>query len=357
MSTALCLAVREPCESITMPYSSDSTGRSGTPGSVDVNEIQPRVRGDSTDGFEAPDQIIDGLQQELASLRGELERSDRLATLGVYAASVAHELNNLLTPILSYAQLARREPDDEELARKAIERAEAGAARAAEIVQAVLGFTRGDEDRAERPSKRLSAAETGSSDASQVSPTASVHSCLDSALSCMARPPTKDGIKLERRIDSDAIAAIRPIALEQILMNTIANALDALRSRRGTISVVARCSTWNSIASSDQSPDTRSTCWVGDSIGLDSSRAKRTPSNMVVLEVIDNGPGIPSSLLARVFHPLVTGKRNMPNTDTGYGLGLTICRRAVHDAGGLIRLASQEGCGTTVQIILPHANG
>src|SRR5690606_38305671 len=75
------------------------------------------------------------------------EHEQQLATLGSLVASIAHEINNILTPIASSADLARMHPDDSELAAKALQRAAAGARQASEIATAILSLAtpeRGD---------------------------------------------------------------------------------------------------------------------------------------------------------------------------------------------------------------------
>ena len=88
-------------------------------------------------------------EEELAALRRELDHSHQLATLGTLTAGIAHEINNILTPVLAYAQLARSNPHDAGLRAKALDRAVAGVESASRITEAVLGFAR-TEDEAER---------------------------------------------------------------------------------------------------------------------------------------------------------------------------------------------------------------
>ena len=81
---------------------------------------------------------VDLLSARLADLQATLDHQERLATLGTIAGMIAHEFNNILTPVCSYAQMALDSPDDAALARKALERSLTGAERAAKIAGAIL---------------------------------------------------------------------------------------------------------------------------------------------------------------------------------------------------------------------------
>jgi signal transduction histidine kinase len=312
------------------------------------------------------------LRAELDAMRAELERTDRLATLGTNAAAVAHELNNLLTPILSYAQMARRCPDDAELVGKAILRAETGATRAAEIVSAILDVARGDQA-VDGPGGQIAGpAPTGTDrtsggPASESCPTsgaaADVSACLDAALACLARPPEKDGVRLDRSVPTGLAARIRPIALEQVLINTLMNAVDAMRPGPGTISVRGWCSTWNIeqgelTTARDAGTGSPTPSVAGDAIhhAHGASASADDGGGVVVIEIADDGPGVPTDILADVFRPMVT--RKQPGAERpGTGLGLAICQRAVREAGGAIWLHSSPTDGTRVRIVLEAASG
>jgi two-component system NtrC family sensor kinase len=235
------------------------------------------------------------LEGELGSLDRQLARTNRLASLGTITGIIAHELNNLLTPMISYAQLALKDPEDRELVHKALQRTLDGGERAAEIISSVLGFSRtangGDQ--------------------------ADVRAVVDEALRCLARDPKKDGFEFTVDIAAGCEASIAPVLLVQILMNLILNAYQAMTKGKGRITIKA----WTD----------------GDTY----------------IRVIDNGCGIEAELLPRIFDPFVT-YRNRPNaTDGGTGLGLTACKRLVEEVGGTISVESTVDEGTTFEIRLP----
>ncbi|CAE7640562.1 unnamed protein product [Symbiodinium necroappetens] len=235
------------------------------------------------------------------------DRTQRLTTLGVLAGSIAHEVNNLLTPVLSYAQLALQHPDDQELAEKALSKAVAGTEKVGHIMSSLLGFVRGEAEEREAP----------------------VEFCLREALNCMARSLDKDNIALDHEIEPELSARISPIALQQVLLNLILNARDAILPQRGSLAVHAKRSTWNT-------PDGR-------------------PKAAVVIEVRDSGCGMDETMLENAFLPFVSNRHNAAD-GVGTGLGLPICKQLVEEVGGRIVATSEPGEGTTFTITLEESH-
>ncbi|MHC4384802.1 MAG: sensor histidine kinase [Planctomycetota bacterium] len=188
-------------------------------------------------------------EADLESLRKELNHTHQLATLGTLTAGIAHEINNILTPILAYAQMAKSNPDDAELQAKARDRAIAGVESASRIIEAVLGFARTDE-------------ETGPANISTV---------IESSLACLGRAPERDGVALTVKADPDSQVRIQPLALQQVLLNLMLNALTALHGRRGELRI--------DVASRDD--------------------------GMTQIRVADDGPGIPQALAKTLFDQAV----------------------------------------------------
>lgn len=247
-------------------------------------------------------QALDAAQSAIDQLAVERDHAERLATLGLLAAGVAHEINNILTPVLAYAQMAAAKPDDAELQAKAIEKTVLGVETATRIASSILSFA-GDDDAAE-------------SDVSEV---------VQNALNCIAHDPNKDQIDLRVDVQRGLVVRMSPLHLQQVLMNLIINAQQAMREHgrpsRLTIAAITR---------------------ADGTIGI---------------RVADNGPGIPKEIAGRIFEPFVTGRRSNDKTTGerlgGSGLGLSICRRLVEKAGGTITASSTQGQGTTFLIVLP----
>ncbi len=238
------------------------------------------------------------LEAQFQRVREGLTHSHRLTTLGTIASIMAHEYNNILTPVISYAQLALADPDNHQLLLKAVKKGLEGAERAAAISSSLLGFARESDDE----------------------PCADLRSAIDETINCLARDPRKDGIDLTIEVPHVQVA-ICPLNLQQVLMNLLLNARQAMGPRGGRLRIKAR-----------------------------------TDGGLVQIDVSDSGPGIPPQIMDRLFEPFVT-RRDKPENDSesgrGTGLGLCICRDLVQHAGGTIEADSQPGRGATFHITLP----
>ena len=265
---------------------------------------------------------MDELERQLETMNSELASLHRLSVLGVLAAGIAHEINNLLTPVLSYAQLALARPDDESLRTKALERTSAGIESVSQIVHAILGMARGEDGQT----------------------TANVAAVLDESIRCLGRDPGKDNVHIHADIDAETWVAINPVVLQQVLLNLVLNALKALHGRRGTITI----------------------------------SAQETPTGKTTITVRDDGPGIPPDVLPTLFdspsdapgsrrkrtgnsaklsagNPSSGGNIDEPLPATGTGLGLSICRKLLASENGTITCSSSPNEGATFTIALPSA--
>lgn len=241
------------------------------------------------------------LEEQFQQVREGLTHSHRLATLGTIASVIAHEYNNILTPVISYAQLALAAPDDVAGMRKALEKAIAGAERAAKISSSLLGFAREADEQHAAP----------------------LRATIDDAVSCLGRPPEKDGIELTIDVP-DLLVAMSPLNLQQVILNLILNARKAMRRRGGLL----RISGW-------------------------------LEGSLVHIEVADTGPGIPPAVIDRLFEPFVTHQIDASEQFAerkGTGLGLCICRELIRNAGGTITVRSSPDQGATFHLTLPKTD-
>lgn len=230
-------------------------------------------------------------EADLDALRRELDHCQQLATLGTLTAGIAHEINNILTPVLAYAQLARSNPSDRSLRNKALERTIAGVQSASRITEAVLGFARAE-------------GEAGHAIVAEV---------IESSLACLSRDPARDGVKLVIDVEPDTAVVIAPLALQQVFLNLMLNTLAALAGKPGELHI---------------------------------SAAPRD-DGYTVIRVADTGPGVPPDMVQRIFEPFVSGYRRKPGEKKpkglgGSGLGLAVCRRLIEHVGGTIEVEPNQ---------------
>lgn len=259
----------------------------------------PSSNEDVSDGVNVAAMLehLEHVQQRLAAVEAALSHQHRLATLGTMTSVIAHEFNNILTPIVSYAQFALANPDDKDLVQKALQRTMDGSQRAATICASVLGFARDEVGEAE----------------------CDLIGTIDEAVACLVREPAKDGIDL--RIDVPSVrVAVSPVHLQQIIVNLAVNAIKAMRRKGGKLEIVGRT---------------------------------HAEDSQVVIDVRDTGPGIAEQRLANLFEPFVSHTDAQDGHEAGTGLGLSICRQLVEQAHGSISVASTVGQGTCFTIVLP----
>lgn len=244
------------------------------------------------------------MQRQLDFLRDQLTESQRLATIGTITAVIAHEFNNLLTPIVSYSQYAltsaESDKPDMDLIRKALSKSFQSADKAGKICSSMLGLARGESSFCDVGVQRL----------------------VDEVLLVMARDPQKDGLALRVQIAPDLMVHGDPVQLEQVLLNLLINARHAMvGSRNGSLTIKA--------ALVEGKPE-------------------------VKLQVIDTGPGIPEKLMAKIFQPFFTTKGTAKKGEAkGTGLGLAICKQIIEHHQGRIEVESNQGKGTTFSVYLP----
>jgi two-component system sensor kinase FixL len=229
----------------------------------------------------------------------ELAHISRLSVAGELAAALAHELNQPLLATMAFVRAAQRlieaDPDDQAKARGAMDRAVKEAQRAGDIIKSLRQFI--GQDRLTREA---------------VTPA----DLVADAVSLAVPEARRLGIPLIAMVDKGlAPLHVDRVQVQQVLVNLVRNALDALA--RTDIAAPAV------------------------------TIAAQTEGSDVVFEVADGGPGIADEVAERLFEPFNTSKA------TGMGLGLSICRTLVEAHGGRLWLKSTGTAGTIFRFSLP----
>ncbi len=240
------------------------------------------------------------------ALEHQLEQASKHESLGVMAAGIAHQFNNLLAAIKGNLELSRGQVNGE--VRELLAEADEAVRRAAVISGALLSYL-GQGARRREPRSVWG-------DVTDVLP------ALRSAL-----PP---GVRLEVDLAGDSPwCRVDRLGLRQVLLNLVTNAGEALQERGGQVRLTA------------------GRVEAGTFEGAETPRAS-DPGTWVCLEVRDDGPGMSAQALERAFDPFYSTRF------TGRGLGLSVAQGLVRAQGGIIRLESTPQ-GTRAKVYLPES--
>jgi PAS domain S-box-containing protein len=250
------------------------------------------------DGVEAGSVGIFTDLREKIKLEKQLLRSEKLSSLGKLSAGIAHEINQPLTGVLTFAHLLLKKFKDDEKTRKDLEIIVRETTRIRGIVQGILDFAR------EMPMQKKSRR---------------IEEVLEQTLEIIVHQQRFFGIKLVKDYSPDAPEVVVDSNLmEQVFMNIILNALDAMHGS-GTLTVRTR---------------------------LD--------NEWVEIDFEDTGSGMPEAILDKIFDPFFTTKDSTEGM--GMGLGLAVSYGIVKNHNGDILVASKEGVGTKFTIRLSSEN-
>ncbi len=240
------------------------------------------------------------------TLEQQVFHTQRMDSLGTLAGGIAHDLNNVLAPILLSVQSLLRKTEDP-TGRKLLTNVEQSAQRGKEIVKQVLNFARGG---------------TGEKTLLQLR-----HSLSD--LEHMVHETFPRSIQFKTDFPKDLWTVMAdPTQLHQIFMNLCVNARDAM-PQGGTLTLSAK----NFMV--DQS--------------FSQMQLGARPGPYVVVSVADTGTGIPRDRLSRIFDPFYTTKE----LGKGTGLGLSTVHTQVKNHGGFVRVESTPREGSTFSVFLP----
>ncbi len=303
------------------------------------NNLELLVK-ERTDELESSNEELEATNEELHTQKSKLEKtikelnktqakliqSEKMASLGVLVAGVAHEINNPVNFINSslaglksnleyllgfsdlYSQLKNNtketlekieEKEKEaslndvlEMFKRSVEIIEIGIERTTKIVKGLKAFARSDEKRLEKYN---------------------IHESIDNTLLILYNQ-FKDRVQIIKELDDLPEIECFPSQINQVVMNVLTNAIHAIEDK-GEIVV----------------------------------KTKKLTNNHISIEIKDNGKGIPKEQLKHIFDPFYTTKE----VGKGTGLGLSIAYGIINDHKGEINVESESGKGTTFKIILP----
>jgi signal transduction histidine kinase len=236
--------------------------------------------------------IIDNITDRIR-LEDQLIQNDKLTSIGLLAAGVAHEVNTPLAVISSYSQMLRKEMSPEDSRHKLLEKITTQTFRASEIVNSLLNFSR-----------------TNATEFAEVD----IHRVITETISLVDHQLKSGRIHLERELRADCPTTFGNAGrLQQVFLNLFVNARDAM-PEGGELRVVT-----------------------------DTVNAK------IEIIVQDTGTGISRENIKKIYDPFFTTKA----AGKGTGLGLSVSYGIVQEHGGNISVESQPGVGTSFRLELP----
>lgn len=233
----------------------------------------------------------------IVAARDHLRKTERLKAMGEMVSGLAHEINNPLTGVVGFANLLLEEGDSS-AHREELQIIHKNAQRCKDIIDNMLGFIR-----------------SGSPEAEQID----VNQLIENSIKLTRRELDIHSIQITRDLDPElpAVTANRT-QIEEVLINILTNAKDELKTIESDNRVI---------------------------------RVKTKPlgDSMILIQIDDNGPGIPEDKKETIFEPFFTTK----TSDSGTGLGLSISQGIVDELGGDIEIEDSEFGGASFRISLP----
>lgn len=245
---------------------------------------------------------ISEADREVDLMNRQMVETGKLAAIGELAAGIAHEINNPVAIMMEKAgwmQDLIEEEDSNALKNieefnLSLEEIRGQARRCKDITHKLLSFARKTESGAQ---------------------TVQMNSLLEDIVSFSCQRARYSGVVFQKSFQDDLPElVVSPAEMQQVFLNLINNAMDAMEKTGGGIDIVTTAD-----------------------------------NRHVTVEISDNGPGIPEPDLARIFEPFFTTKP----VGKGTGLGLSICHGIISKSGGQIEVESEVGHGTTFRVRIP----
>jgi signal transduction histidine kinase len=245
-------------------------------------------------------------EEKRLDLERRLLHRERIATIGTLAGGVAHEFNNIMTPILLYSQVALADTPADSAVAKDLTRIVVAAHRARSLVTRILTFSR---------------------EMDLPQPTVfSLRPTVEEAITLLrAIVPANIEIAFHPR-GEDLPVLGDPSLVHQVVINLCTNGYQAMRRSGGRLAV--------GLCAVENPPESQ----------ID-------PGRYTMLEISDTGHGVDPAVIARIFEPFFTTR----DVGDGTGLGLSVVHGIVTSMGGVITVESVVGRGTTFRVYLPAA--
>ncbi|MFO7871063.1 MAG: ATP-binding protein [Kiritimatiellia bacterium] len=250
-------------------------------------------------------------EAELSKRDGELRQAEKMEALGSMAGGVAHDFNNILTPIVGYARMIERSAAEEDPCGKYAGNISKAANRAKDLVGQILTFSR-KSDGDEQENRPI-----------HVIPIAKEVLKLQGSSA-----PENVGVRRTIKTENDVVKTT-PTKIHQVLMNLCTNAVHAMREDGGEMELIATDIT----------------------VGKRPRRRYQElpPGRYLQLSVRDTGAGMDKATAARIFEPFFTTKKS----GEGTGMGLSVVHGIVKGMGGAITVESEPGKGSVFNVVLP----
>jgi signal transduction histidine kinase len=244
--------------------------------------------------------LLEDRQEQNSALESQVSQLQALANIGTAACMIAHEVNNLLTPLANYAALALKHPEDKALAKKAFQKAVVNCERASKIMESMLAMANGE---------------------TQEKKVVQLRGLVEEIFNCLGRDFAKDKITVNIEVAEEVKVCAVPVQIQQVLMNLILNAREAMLPVGGILTMKAR-----------------------------------ETASAIEIEVSDTGRGVEEANLEKIFEPFFTtkGQGESPGGRSAVGLGLAFCKKVIDAHNGSISVESESEKGSTFKIVLPN---
>jgi signal transduction histidine kinase/ActR/RegA family two-component response regulator len=293
------LGLRRPDGSLSWALVSVAPASSSPDGAALLTFIDVTSTKEASDALSDADRKLRRTISSVTNLQGQLARSEHMASLGLMAAGVAHEINNPLSYILSNLSFAAERAIDQE-SRLALREALEGAGRVRDIVRDLKTLSRMESEEDLKP--------------------VDVRNAVDAALK-LGFDDVRHRARVQRHFSEVPRVLGNETRLVQVMLNLVTNAAQSI---------------------APGSPD-------DNQITVEVKLAEG--GSEVEIVVTDTGAGISEDHLPKVFEPFFTTKP----AGEGTGLGLSICHRLIYAMGGRIQVTSEEGRGSRFSVFLSVA--